>query len=134
MRHIEANVPIFSAEIYPGWLRHWGEANWGPTDITPQISGYLEKFRSFNMYVVHGGTCFGITTGSNGGLGSFQPDMTSYDYGSPINESGCAVNNYNKYRDMLFNYTGATKIDIPNPIETVDLPEITMKRVGSIWA
>lgn len=64
-------MPIFVSEIYPGWLRHWGEANWSPTDVSKQINGYLEKFRSFNLYVIHGGTCFGITTGSNGGKGSF---------------------------------------------------------------
>lgn len=124
MRQLESGVPIFASEVYPGWLRHWGESDWTPTDISGILGDYLKKFRSFNMYVVHGGTCFGITTGSNGGQGSFQPDMTSYDYGAPINESGQAVNNYNVYRDMLFTYLNQTPPAIPSPIPTIQTPDI----------
>ena len=30
---IRSNVPILVGEIYPGWLRHWGEKPWSITDI-----------------------------------------------------------------------------------------------------
>lgn len=59
--------------------------------------------------------------------------MTSYDYGSPINESGCAVNNYNKYREAIFAYLNQTPPAIPEPIATIETPVIEMKRVASIW-
>ena len=44
---------------------------------------------SVSMYMGFGGTNFGHWSGANGGGGtSYQPHITSYDYDSPIAESG----------------------------------------------
>jgi len=48
---------------------------------------------SFSLYMAHGGTNFGHWSGANGdqtseGRRSFKPDITSYDYSSPISEAG----------------------------------------------
>ena len=44
------------------------------------------------MYMVHGGSNFGLTAGANsidsGSQGDYQADITSYDYDAPINEQG----------------------------------------------
>lgn len=47
----------------------------------------------FLRYMAHGGTNFGFWSGANGdltseGKQSFKPDVTSYDYSSPISEAG----------------------------------------------
>src|SRR6476659_9637267 len=77
------NVPSFSGETYPGWLTHWGE-KWARPDtngLKKEVTYLLENNKSFNFYVVHGGTNFGFTAGSNSFSPSqFQPDITSYDY------------------------------------------------------
>ncbi len=42
------------------------------------------------MYMIHGGTNFGLTAGANSlnGASDYQADITSYDYDSPITEQG----------------------------------------------
>ena len=53
----------------------------------------VEEGASFSLYMAHGGTNFGYWSGANGdqtsnGASSFKPDITSYDYSSPISETG----------------------------------------------
>jgi beta-galactosidase len=40
-RKYNPGVPIFSSETYPGWLRHWGESSWRPSDISETIRWYM---------------------------------------------------------------------------------------------
>ena len=54
------NVPAFSSETYPGWLTHWGE-KWARPDTTgllKEVKFLLDNKKSFNFYVIHGGTNF----------------------------------------------------------------------------
>ena len=48
------------------------------------------------MYMIHGGTNFGLTAGANAGSGKsdYTADVTSYDYDAPINEQGSATAKY----------------------------------------
>ena len=96
-------VPVFSSETYPGWLRHWGDGNWRPTDITQTVQWYVDNRKSFCLYVAHGGTSFGFSAGANnaGGTRGYAPDLTSYDYGAPISEQGLATADYYRYRKIL---------------------------------
>ena len=101
---IAPGVPVFSSETYPGWLRHWGEGNWTPTRKTlNSVRWYMKDGVSFNLFVYHGGTNFGLTAGSNSNEkgGKFQPDLTSYDYGSPVGEHGNLTKEYFEYRDII---------------------------------
>ncbi len=121
-------VPILSAETYPGWLRHWGEGNWRPSDITGAVKWFVDTKKSFCFYVIHGGTSFGFTTGANdGGKGGYQPDMTSYDYGAPITEQGLPNKDYYRYREILAREVGGVDklLPIPEPIPTMDIPAFT---------
>jgi len=104
-RRVSPNVPVFSSETYPGWLRHWGEGNWIASPRTLHaVRWYMQSGTSFNLFVLHGGTSFGLTAGSNcnpdTGL-QFQPDLTSYDYGSPIGEHGNYTPEFAQYRDII---------------------------------
>ena len=66
-RRINPGVPIMSSEVYPGWLRHWGEGNWGPGNPAGLVKFFMESKppKSFNLYMFHGGTNFGFTAGAN---------------------------------------------------------------------
>ncbi len=100
---VTPDVPVFSSETYPGWLRHWGEGNWEPERGTLEsVRWYMQHGHSFNLFVVHGGTNFGLTAGANiTASGSIQPDLTSYDYGSPIGEQGNLTPEYFEYRSII---------------------------------
>lgn len=103
-RKVAKNAPIFSSETYPGWLRHWGEGNWEPTRNTlNSVRWYMQTGFSFNIFVEHGGTSFGLTAGANSNPdgSKFQADMTSYDYGAPIGENGNLTREYFEYRDII---------------------------------
>ena len=130
------NVPAFSSETYPGWLTHWGEkwARPDTADLLKEVKFLLNTKRSFNLYVVHGGTNFGFTAGANAfSPTEFQPDITSYDYDAPINEQGRATPKYFALRKLISQYVKYKIPDVPKPIETMAIPEIKMKAFSSVW-
>lgn len=123
---VAPGVPVFSSETYPGWLRHWGEGNWTPSRNTlNSVRWYMRDGVSFNLFVLHGGTSFGLTAGANTNPdgSKFEPDLTSYDYGSPIGENGNLTKEYFEYRDIIKSALPAGA-DVPEPVQPVamDVP------------
>ncbi|MGZ3938717.1 MAG: beta-galactosidase, partial [Flavisolibacter sp.] len=130
------NVPSFSSETYPGWLTHWGE-KWARPDtnsLKKEIEFLLQNKKSFNLYVVHGGTNFGFTAGANSfSPTQFQPDITSYDYDAPIDEQGRPTPKYYMLRRLIGEYVDYKIPDVPAPIETIEIPSIQMKKAWNLW-
>ncbi|MCX6169387.1 MAG: beta-galactosidase [Ignavibacteriales bacterium] len=128
------NVPAFSSETYPGWLTHWGEkwARPDTTDLMKEVKFLMDNKKSFNFYVVHGGTNFGFTAGANSGSKGYEPDLTSYDYDAPINEQGSPTPKYFALRDLISKYVGKLP-EIPKPIQTIEIPGIKMESFSSVW-
>lgn len=128
------DVPAFSSETYPGWLTHWGES-WARPDtgrLYNEVRFLMNTGRSFNFYVIHGGTNFGFTAGANSGGAGYEPDVTSYDYDAPINEQGRPTHKYHALRGILSEYLGELP-EIPEPVPAMELPEIEMNRYTSLW-
>jgi beta-galactosidase len=122
------NVPIFCSELYPGWLTHWGEP-WARTEtaeVVKDLTWLLENKKSFNLYVIHGGTNFGFWAGANMG-DAYQPDITSYDYDAPINEMGVPTPKYFAIRDLLAKYqpAGAALPEPPKPLPVIEIPAMS---------
>ena len=131
-----ANVPSFSSETYPGWLTHWGEkwARPDTNDLKNEIEFLLKNKKSFNLYVLHGGTNFGFTAGANAfSPTQYQPDLTSYDYDAPINEQGRATPKYFMLRSLISQYVSYSIPDLPPPPPVIEIPEITVAPFTTIW-
>lgn len=130
------NVPSFSSETYPGWLTHWGD-KWARTDTTSilkEVKYLLDHKKSFNLYVIHGGTNFGFTAGANAfNATQYQPDLTSYDYDAPINEQGSATPKYYALRRLIQQYVSYKIPDVPKPVKTIEIPQINLAAFSSIW-
>lgn len=129
------DVPSFSSESYPGWLTHWGE-KWARPDkagIVKEVKFLMDTKRSFNLYVIHGGTNFGFTAGANSGGKGYEPDLTSYDYDAPINEQGGATEKYMALREAIGSYSKKKLPAIPAPVPTITIPDITLKPYTSVW-
>lgn len=129
------DVPAFSSESYPGWLTHWGE-KWARPDkagIVKEVKFLMDTKRSFNLYVIHGGTNFGFTAGANSGGKGYEPDLTSYDYDAPINEQGGATEKYMALREAIGSYSKKKLPAVPAPIPTITIPDFTLKPYASIW-
>jgi len=130
------DVPAFSAETYPGWLTHWKEKYQKPaqSEIIKQVTYLLEHKRSFNLYVIHGGTNFGFNAGANAFTPTqFQPDITSYDYDAPVNERGEATPKYFALRDLIAKYTKQKLPKVPKPTAVTVVPGFQMEPFTSVW-
>ncbi|HOB84041.1 MAG TPA: beta-galactosidase [Bacteroidales bacterium] len=130
-------VPVFSSETYPGWLTHWGES-WARPDtarLMKEVKFLMDNRKSFNFYVIHGGTNFGFTAGANSGGNGYEPDVTSYDYDAPINEQGRPTYKYHALRKLIGSYLPKKgKLpDIPDTIPAIEIPLIFPTRFTSVW-
>jgi beta-galactosidase len=130
-------VPVFSSETYPGWLTHWGE-EWARPDtaeLLKEVKFLMDNKKSFNFYVIHGGTNFGFTAGANSGGKGYEPDITSYDYDAPVNEQGKATPKYLALRELIGSYLpkGKKLPSIPDPVPSIDISLIFPNRFTSIW-
>jgi beta-galactosidase len=131
-----SKVPSFSSETYPGWLTHFKEAWQKPdtTDLLREVKYLLENKKSFNLYVIHGGTNFGFTAGANAFTPTqYQPDVTSYDYDAPINEQGQPTPKYFALRRLISQYVHYTIPPVPAGINAISIPAFQMEPFTSIW-
>jgi beta-galactosidase len=131
-------VPVFSSETYPGWLTHWGEkwARPDTADLIKEVKFLMDNNKSFNLYVIHGGTNYGFTAGANSGGKGYEPDVTSYDYDAPIDEQGNATPKYIALRKLIGSYLpkGKKLPAIPEPVPSIEIPEVNMKSYATIWS
>ncbi|MGE5349184.1 MAG: beta-galactosidase [Actinomycetota bacterium] len=136
-RKMNPDVPVFSSETYPGWLTHWGE-DWARPDtaeLLREVKFLMDNRKSFNFYVIHGGTNFGFTAGANSGGKGYEPDLTSYDYDAPINEQGRPTPKYMALRKLIGSYLPkkAKLPPVPDPIPSTGFPETELVPFTSVW-
>ena len=109
-------------EFYPGWFDTWGFPH--HLGNTPQYLADLEYMlkndASFSIYMVHGGTTFGLWSGADR---PFKPDTSSYDYDAPISEAGWVGEKFKLTRDLMAKYLlpGETLPEPPaaNPVTAI---------------
>lgn len=136
-RSMFPGLPIFSSETYPGWLTHWGEKWATPSveELRKEVDFLLGAKKSFNFYVVHGGTNFGFTAGANSGGKGYEPDVTSYDYDAPIDEQGRATPKYTMLRAQIGAAlpAGESLAPVPAAVQSADVPSFAMTPFASLW-
>lgn len=129
--------PYMVAEFYPGWLSHWAEPfpQIGASGIARQAETYLKNDVSFNVYMVHGGTNFGFTSGANyDKKHDIQPDLTSYDYDAPISEAGWRTPKYDSLRNVIKKYVSYPVPEVPAPNPVIEIPSISLTKVADVLA
>jgi beta-galactosidase len=95
----------------------------------------MDNKKSFNFYVIHGGTNFGFTAGANSGRKGYEPDVTSYDYDAPVNEQGRATPKYMALRKLIGSYLpkGLKLPSVPDPVPSIELTPVFMQPFSSLW-
>jgi beta-galactosidase len=89
---------------------------------------------SINLYMFHGGTSFAFMNGANFGK-VYEPDVTSYDFDSPVSESGGLTKKYFAFRDVIAKHRPGVKIpDPPAPLPVIEIPEIELKESAPLWS
>jgi len=103
LRELQPKGPLFCSEFYPGWFDTWGEPHhFGKTpQFLTDLTTMLDSDASFSIYMVHGGTTFGLWSGCDR---PFKPDTSSYDYDAPISEAGWTTEKYYETRALFSKY------------------------------
>lgn len=112
--------PLLDGEFYVVHSDSWGNPHWTTDGDAAQVKEYLDdmdlmlsKNNSFSYYMWHGGTNFGFSTGALWDNNSTSPWTTSYDHGSPLDESGRTNSLYMQMRSVIAKYVPAGSIPEP---------------------
>ena len=132
----KGNGPYMVAEFYPGWLTHWAEPF--PTTPTnsflPAYDSLLKRGVSINLYMFHGGTNFGFTSGANYTRRiPIQPSMTSYDYDAPLSEAGWPTPKYYALRDVIRRHVSYPIPDVPDSLPVIALPPVAVRADANLF-
>ena len=129
--------PMFNSEYWDGWFDHWGEHH-HVTDAAQQakeVDWILSQGYSINLYMFHGGTSFGFTSGANWDRQTYEPDVTSYDYDSALSEWGTLTKKYAAFREVIAKHCLGVEIpDPPAPLPIIEVPEFELQENASLWS
>jgi len=93
----------------------------------------LRQGYSVSLYMFHGGTSFGWMNGANSDGKNYEPDVTSYDYNAPVDESGRPTPKYFVFRDVIAKATGTTPPPVPAVAPPATIPEFHVDEAVSLW-
>jgi len=129
-------TPVFNSEYWDGWFDHWGEHHHvtNAQQQADEIDWMLSQGYSINLYMFHGGTSFGFMSGANWDRNTYEPDVTSYDYDSPVSESGALTKKYEAFREVIAKHRpGAMIPDPPAPLPVIEVAEFALDKSASLW-
>jgi beta-galactosidase len=136
LKKVRPEGPFFNSEYWAGWFDHWGgkHAHTNAGAQAANLKWMLEQGYSVSIYMFHGGTSFGWMNGANSdGKGSYEPDVTSYDYDSVLDESGRPTPKYFVFRDIIAKATGVTPPAVPEVPKPIGVPPVAMTEAASLW-
>ncbi|MDR2997683.1 MAG: beta-galactosidase, partial [Microbacterium sp.] len=102
LREHQPAGPLMCAEFWCGWFDSWGEPHHTASAeaSAAELEAILSAGASVNIYMFHGGTNFGFTSGAND-KGIYRPIVTSYDYDAPLAEDGAPTEKYRRFREVI---------------------------------
>ncbi|MGW4928190.1 glycoside hydrolase family 35 protein [Agromyces sp. NPDC004153] len=115
LREFQPTGPLMCMEFWCGWFDDWGSHH-HTTDAAAsaaELDALLAAGGSVNVYMFHGGTNFGLTSGAND-KGRYAPITTSYDYDAPLDEAGHPTEKYWAFRDVIAKYA-VVPDEVPEP-------------------
>jgi beta-galactosidase len=112
LRAHQARGPLMCSEFWCGWFDHWGGYHHvsDASDAAHGLHRLLRAGASVNIYMLHGGTNFGLTNGAND-KGLYRPTVTSYDYDAPLDEAGRPTEKFWMFRDVIGRYEPVPPLD-----------------------
>ncbi len=135
LRQIRAKGPLMCGEFYPGWFDSWGKVHHTGSvqSVVKDIKYMLDQKASFSIYMAHGGTSFGLWSGSN--APPFAPQTSSYDYDAPISEAGWDTEKFYALRNLFAGYLqeGETLPAVPVKNKVISIPAFTTIQVAPLF-
>ena len=98
--------PLVVTEYWPGWFDYWGHPHQTRRLETQleDLDYILHRGSGINLYMFHGGTSFGFMSGANWNNNTYFADVTSYDYGAPLDEAGHPTPKFLAFRKIFAKY------------------------------
>ena len=129
------NVPRMCGEFWVGWFDHWGERHHttAPARGAQGLEWMLSRGISANLYMVHGGSSWGFMSGANNGK-VYEPDISAYDYDSPLDEAGRPTAKFQALREVLRKYAGAALPELPEPLPIAAIPRFELRESAALDA
>lgn len=123
--------PFFNVEFWGGWFDHWGEHHHvrDAAEAAAEVRKMLDLDGSVCIYMAHGGTNFGLGSGSNHDGTRIQPTVTSYDSDAPIAENGALTPKFHALRREFLRAQGIEELpELPQEllVEPAVLPAQTL--------
>lgn len=136
-KHHDGKGPYYVAEWYPGWFDHWGEkhAQVAADESSKKLDAILAAGISINMYMFHGGTTRDFMNGANMNVTEpYAPQVSSYDYDSPLDEAGNPTPKFLKFREVIAKHlpAGVTLPAVPAKKATIAISDIKLTSYGAI--
>src|SRR3984885_1929251 len=135
LKKFRPDGPFINSEYWAGWFDHWGgpHAHTNAEAQAKNLEWMLAQGYSVSIYMFHGGTSFGWMNGANTNGTNYEPDVTSYDYDSVLDESGRPAPKYFVFRDLIAKATGITPPPVPTVAAPISVPVVTMVESASLW-
>jgi len=127
--------PLFATEYWPGWFDLWGHPH-ETRPVAPQVEDIETMMRrgaSMNIYMVHGGSSFGMMAGASESTGAYRGNVTSYDYDAPVDEAGHATKKFYAYRDTILKYTHEKPRPVPEAPPIIAVAPFMLTHSISLW-
>lgn len=127
--------PLMVMEYWIGWFDAWGDEEHHTRDIESaslELSHILEE-GSVNIYMFHGGTNFGFTSGANY-YEKLAPDTTSYDYDALLTEWGDITPKYEAFQQVIGQYAELPEVKLSTVIQKKAYGELKVKDKVSLFS
>jgi beta-galactosidase len=135
-RKIRSDGPSLNSEYWDGWFDHWGglHATTSTANQAANLAWMLERGYSVSLYMFHGGTSFGWMNGANSNGKDYEPDVTSYDYDSPLDESGRTTAKYFVFRDLIAKAAHVVEPPVPEVAAAIRVAAFPVSESASLWS
>ena len=135
LKKLRPDGPFLNSEFWDGWFDHWGSKH-GVTNAENEAANLDWMLRlgySVSLYMFHGGTSFGWMNGANSDGKNYEPDVSSYDYDAPLDESGRPTPKYFRFRDVIAKAIGIAPAQVPSAPAAATISEFQLTQSVSLW-
>lgn len=126
--------PLMTMEFWDGWFNRYNEpiVTRETDELVDAVKEAME-LGSINLYMFHGGTNFGFMNGCSARLQHDLPQVTSYDYGAPLDEQGNPTEKYYALQKMMNEYFPEYETKEPLVKESMAVSDIPLTDKVSLF-
>lgn len=134
LKLLQPDKPLMCGEHWCGWFDRWGTKHHtdnAEESLGRSLDGFFKEDANFNLYMFHGGTNFGFSSGANY-YDCYCPTTTSYDYGAPLNEYGGYTEKYFVLRERMKKQLGKELPELPEDAKTQKIGKVNFTEFADL--